>query len=114
MKKFNYKKYIEILKDKEINAFLNKIYEMKGSINTLINLSSVNLTKLTNLSKISSIYSSNKIENIKTSSTRFKQIILYNDPPKSKGEEEIIGYRYVLELIMNDYTYIPFNINILL
>ncbi len=64
------------------------------------------LDKLVNIAKIQSVEDSNKIEGIITTSTRMKQLMNQKTTPRNRSEEEIIGYRDVLNTIHESYEYI--------
>lgn len=50
---------------------------------------------------------SNEIEGIRTTNTRLKQLCADKTTPKNRDEEEIMGYRDVLNTIHENYEYIP-------
>ena len=57
------------------------------------------LEKLVEIAKIQSTEASNAIEGIVTTSTRIKQIVEEKTTPKNCDEQEIAGYRDVLNII---------------
>lgn len=114
MKNFNYEKYLERINTKEINDLINAIYEFKGKVESLEKIKAKHRTKFKQIATNLSIYSSNELESIRTSATRFKKIIQNKESPKTKSEEEILGYKKVLETIFESYQYIPLNLNIIL
>ena len=65
------------------------------------------LEKLVEIAKIQSTEASNKIEGIVTTSTRLQQLVMEKTTPKNRDEEEIMGYRDVLNTIHESYEYIP-------
>lgn len=65
------------------------------------------LVDLIEVAKIQSTESSNKIEGIYTSDERLKKIVLNKTIPKSRDENEIAGYRDVLNTIHENYEHIP-------
>lgn len=72
------------------------------------------LDKLVEIAKIQSTESSNEIEGIITTSTRIKQLMENKTTPKNRNEEEIAGYRDVLNLIHENYDVIPIKKNYIL
>lgn len=59
------------------------------------------------IAKIQSTEASNKIEGIVTTSTRLQQLVMEKTTLKNRDEEEIMGYRDVLNTIHESYEYIP-------
>ena len=57
--------------------------------------------------KIQSTEASNKIEGIVTTSTRMKQLFEEKTTPRNRDEDEIMGYRDVLNTIHESNEYIP-------
>ena len=53
----------------------------------------------TEVAKIQSTESSNRIEGIVTTSTRIKKLVEEKTAPKNRDEKEILGYRNVLNTI---------------
>ena len=58
--------------------------------------------------------SSNAIEGIRATSARLKQLVEEKTTPRNRDEEEIAGYRYVLDLIHENYEEIPITPNYIL
>lgn len=65
------------------------------------------LDRLVEIAKVQSTEASNKIEGIVTTSTRVQQLCQEKTTPKNRDEEEIMGYRDVLNTIHENYEYIP-------
>ena len=107
MRKFEYLEQSKRLIDSEIVEMLAKIQEFKGEQNMFLNIKADTLTSLLEIAKIQSAEASNKIEGIYTSNERLKQLVLDKTMPKTRGEEEIAGYRDVLKTIHENYEYIP-------
>ena len=57
---------------------------------------------------------SKAIEGIRTTSTRLRQLCEEKTTPKNRDEEEILGYRDVLNTIHENYEYIPIRANYIL
>ena len=72
------------------------------------------LEKLVEVAKRQSTEASNAIEGIRTTSTRLKQLCEEKTTPKNRAEEEILGYRDVLNTIHENYEYIPIRSNYIL
>ncbi len=64
-----------------------------------------------NVAKMQSTKSSNAIEGIYTNDTRLKELMNNKTEPRKRDEEEIAGYRRVLDLVHDNYQYIEFNKN---
>ena len=66
-------------------------------------------TELEKIAKIQSVKSSNEIEGIVTTDERIIQIVQQNSAPLNHNEQEISGYRDVLDLIHAGYQTMQFN-----
>ena len=66
-------------------------------------------TELESIARIQSIKSSNEIEGIVTSDERIAQIVKEDSAPQNHNEEEIAGYKNVLNLIHSNYKDLQFN-----
>lgn len=93
---------------------ISLIHEYKGKQDLYIEAKKDSLTNLLNIAKIQSAEYSNKIEGIKTTDARIKELINETVTPKNRNEEEIAGYRDVLKLIHENYDNIPITSNIIL
>lgn len=109
MRKFDYNNLLQITWDNELVNLLTKIHEHKGKQELFLRQKPSVLDKLIEISKIQSIEDSNKIEGIVTTSTRIQELIGQKTTPKNRDEEEILGYRDVLNTIHESYEYIPIN-----
>ena len=65
------------------------------------------LSRLIEIAKIQSTESSNKIEGIVTTNTRMKQLFEEKTTPRNRDEDEIMGYRDVLNTIHESSEHIP-------
>ena len=72
------------------------------------------LKKLIDIAKIQSTESSNEIEGIVTTSTRIRQLAEEKTTPKNRDEQEIAGYRDVLNIIHENFDAIPISKNYIL
>lgn len=106
MREFNYKNIDKQLYDREIVSLLSAIHEFKGKQALYIKSNPDLLNELVDIAKIQSTYASNAIEGIRTSDKRLKELVEKKTVPQNRDEEEIAGYRLVLELIHDSYEYI--------
>ncbi len=107
MRSFDYEQLAEKTWDTEILNLVAKIHECKGRQDLFIRLKPVELDRLVEIAKIQSTESSNKIEGIVTTGTRMKQLFAEKTTPKNRDEDEIMGYRDVLNTIHESSEYIP-------
>lgn len=107
MRRFDYSKIKSIKWDIETIQLLGKIHEHKGRQELYLNRKPALLEKLIEIAKIQSVVDSNKIEGIITTSSRIKELMQESTAPKNRDEEEILGYRDVLNTIHENYEYIP-------
>lgn len=114
MKKFNYEEYKIYNWDTEVINLLAAIHEHKGKQELYLKRKPAVLDKLVEIAKIQSVEDSNKIEGIVTTTTRIKEIMAQKTSPKNRDEEEIMGYRDVLNTIHESYEYIPISSNYIL
>lgn len=114
MRIYNYKNKWEQFLTPEIVSLLTQIHEYKGKQNLFIESYSDSLTHLVEIAKIQSTEASNKIEGIYTSDERIKKLALSKTNPKNRAEEEIAGYRDVLNTIHTNHDGIPLKPNIIL
>lgn len=114
MRIYNYKNKWDQLLTPEIVSMLTQIHEFKGKQSLFIESSADALTGLVEIAKIQSTESSNKIEGIYTSDERIKKLALSKTNPKNRAEEEIAGYRDVLNTIHTNHDEIPLKPNIIL
>ncbi|MGN1317410.1 MAG: Fic family protein [Lachnospirales bacterium] len=99
---------------KDIVKLLTQIHEYKGKQNLLIKSNKDSFTQLVEIAKIQSTEASNKIEGIYTSNDRIKKLALDKIHPKNRDEEEIAGYRDVLNTIHENHDNIVLKPNIIL
>lgn len=114
MRKFDLEKECSDLYTKEIVEYLTLIHEYKGKQQLYVETEPDILSKLIEIAKIKSTVSSNRIEGIHTSDKRIDDLLVKNSEPNNRDEEEIQGYRYVLDEIHSSYEYISINPNIIL
>ena len=63
------------------------------------------------IAKVQSTEASNEIEGIRTTNTRLLQLVKDKTTPRNRDEEEIMGYRDVLNTIHENFEYIPITSN---
>lgn len=111
MREFNYSNLLSLNIPANMYDLISKIYEYKGKQDLYIaNFSDV-LDKIIEVAKIQSTKSSNAIEGISTNDTRLEELMSKKSEPKNRNEEEIYGYREVLDIIHENYENIEFTRN---
>lgn len=107
MRSFDYSRLAEKAWDMDILNLVARIHECKGRQDLFIRQKPVELDRLIEIARIQSTESSNKIEGIVTTSTRMKQLFEEKTTPRNRDEDEIMGYRDVLDTIHESNEYIP-------
>jgi len=107
MREFDYSKLRNSKWDSEILGLVAQIHEIKGRQELYLKQRPATLDKLIEIAKVQSTEASNKIEGIVTTSTRVQQLCNEKTTPRNRDEEEIMGYRDVLNTIHENYKYIP-------
>ena len=107
MRSFDYRRLADQAWDTDIVNLVAKIHERKGRRDLFIRQKPIELNRLVELAKIQSTEASNKIEGIVTTSTRIKQLFAEKTTPRNRDEDEIMGYRDVLNIIHESNAYIP-------
>ena len=90
------------------------IYKEAGKQELYLKQKPEELDKLVELAKIQSTEASNAMEGIVTTSTRIKQLVEEKTTPKNRDEQEIAGYRDVLNIIHESFDVIPITQNYIL
>lgn len=114
MRNINYTNQWSKMLTPEIVGMMTKIHEFKGEQNLFIEAHADELTELMEIAKIQSTEASNRIEGIFTSDERLKKLVMDKTTPKNRAEQEIAGYRDVLNTIHDNYDYIQVKPGILL
>ena len=114
MRIFNYSKIKEEKWDSEILSLIAAIYKEAGKQEMYLKQRPQELEKLVEIAKIQSTESSNAIEGIVTTNTRIKQLVTEKTTPKNRNEQEIAGYRDVLNIIHESFDAIPITKNYIL
>lgn len=107
MRQFDYREKWKSLLTPEIVSYLTQIHEFKGEQTLFIEAKADTLTQLVEIAKIQSTESSNKIEGIYTSDSRLRELVKDKTRPRTRNEQEIAGYRDVLNTIHESHDHIP-------
>ena len=114
MRKFNYSDISKKTWDSEILSYIAAIYKEAGKQELYLKQRPEELEKLVEIAKIQSTEASNAIEGIVTTNSRIKQLVEEKTTPKNRAEEEIAGYRDVLNIIHESFDAIPLTQNFIL
>lgn len=114
MRDFNYSKIREQKWDSEILSLIAAIYKEAGKQELYLKQRPDELEKLVEIAKIQSTESSNAIEGIVTTNTRVRQLVEEKTTPRNRDEQEIAGYRDVLNIIHKSFDAIPITQNYIL
>ena len=98
MRTFNYTAIKEQKWDSEILGYIAAIYKEAGKQEQYLKQRPEELEKLVEVAKIQSTKASNAIEGIITTNTRIRQLVEERTAPKNRDEQEIAGYRDVLNI----------------
>ena len=107
MRQFGYQEEWKKLLTPEVVSYLTQIHEFKGEQTLFIEAKADTLTQLVEIAKIQSTESSNKIEGIYTSDSRLRELVKDKTRPRTRNEQEIAGYRDVLNTIHESHDHIP-------
>ena len=114
MRNFNYSEIKNQKWDSDILGLIAAIYKEAGKQEMYLKQKPQELEKLVEIAKIQSTEASNAIEGIITTSTRIKQLVEEKTTPKNRDEQEIAGYRDVLNIIHESFDAIPISQNYIL
>ncbi len=114
MRNFNYSKIRDQKWDSEILGLIAAIYREAGKQELYLKQKPQELEKLVEIAKVQSTEASNAIEGIITTSTRLKQLVEEKTTPKNRDEQEIAGYRDVLNIIHESFDAIHISQNYIL
>ena len=114
MRPFNYSEIKKQKWDSDILGLIAAIYKEAGKQEMYLKQRPEELEKLVEIAKIQSTEASNAIEGIVTTSTRIKQLVEEKTTPKNRDEQEIAGYRDVLNIIHESFDAIPISQNYIL
>lgn len=114
MRTFNYSEIKNQKWDSEILGLVAAIYKEAGKQELYLKQRPEELEKLVEIAKIQSTEASNAIEGIVTTNTRIRQLVEDRTTPKNRDEQEIAGYRDVLNVIHDNFDIIPASQNYIL
>ena len=114
MRTFNYSAIREQKWDSEILGLVAAIYKEAGKQELYLKQRPEELEKLVEIAKVQSTEASNAIEGIVTTNTRIRQLVEEKTTPRNRDEQEIAGYRDVLNLIHENFDAIPITQNYIL
>ena len=114
MRTFNYSAIKEQKWDSEILGLIAAIYKEAGKQELFLKQKPERIEKLVEIAKIQSTEASNAIEGIVTTNTRIRQLVEEKTAPKNRNEQEIAGYRDVLNIIHENFDAIPITRNYIL
>ena len=114
MRKFDLASASESVINNNIINLVFNIHEFRGKQSFYTNVKPDVLNSLLSNTKVESTSFSNKIEGIYTTDERIKDLVNNKIKPKTRNEEEIAGYRDVLNTIHENYKYIDINSNVIL
>ncbi|MDO5115098.1 MAG: Fic family protein [Synergistaceae bacterium] len=114
MREFNYSKLREQKWDSDILGYIAAIYKEAGKQEQYLKQRPEELEKLVEIAKVQSTEASNAIEGIVTTDTRIKQLVEEKTTPRNRDEQEIAGYRDVLNVIHESFDAIPISRNYIL
>lgn len=114
MRIFNYSKLSEQSWDSEILGLIAAIYKEAGKQELYLKQRPKELERLVEIAKIQSTEASNAIEGIVTTNTRIRQLVEEKTAPRNRDEQEIAGYRDVLNIIHESFDVIPITRNFIL
>ncbi len=114
MREFNYDNLKKKQWDKDILGYIGLIHEYKGKQQLYLKQKPFELDRLVELAKIQSTEASNAIEGIVTTNQRLKQLMAEKTSPRNRDEQEILGYRAVLDMVHESFEYMPISANVIL
>lgn len=114
MRTFNYSTIQEQKWDSDILGLVAAIYRSAGRQEMYLRQRPEELDRLVEIAKVQSTEASNAIEGIVTTSTRIRQLVEEKTTPRNRDEQEIAGYRDVLNIIHESWDAIPITQNYIL
>ena len=114
MRNFDYSKLASRSWDNETLGLIAQIHEYKGRQELYLKQKPAELERLIEIAKVQSTEASNEIEGIRTTNTRLMQLVKDKTTPRNRDEEEIMGYRNVLNTIHENFEFIPVTSNYIL
>ena len=114
MRHFDYSKLENYTWDNEVINYLSLIHEYKGKQAAYLKQKPQELERLVEIAKVQSTEASNSIEGIRTTETRLRQLMNDKTTPRNRDEREIAGYRDALNIVHENFSYIPLTPNYIL
>lgn len=114
MREFNYLAIDSELYTPDIVNLLSAIHEYKGKQELFMETQPGILEAMLKVARIQSTGASNRIEGIYTSEGRLNELMIEKAEPRNRDEQEIAGYREVLNTIHENYEYIVPRPNVIL
>ncbi len=114
MRRFNYTELSTKTWDNEVVNYLALIHEYKGKQAHYVQSKADELKRLVEIAKVQSTEASNSIEGIRTTETRLHQLMSEKTTPRNRDEREIAGYRDALNIVHENFEYIPLTPNYIL
>ncbi len=114
MRPFHYSEIKKQKWDSDMLSLIAAIYKEAGKQEMYLKQRPEELEKLVEIAKIQSTEASNAIEGIVTTSTRIRQLVEEKTAPRNRDEQEIAGYRDVLNIIHESFDVIPITQNYIL
>ena len=114
MRAFNYSAIREMKWDSDILGYIAAIYKEAGKQELYLKHRPEELEKLVEIAKVQSTEASNAIEGIVATNTRIRQLVEEKTAPRNRDEQEIAGYRDVLNIIHESFDAIPITRNYIL
>jgi len=114
MRPFNYSAIKDMKWDSDILGYIAAIYKEAGKQELYLKQRPEELEKLVEIAKVQSTEASNAIEGIDTTNTRVRQLVEEKTAPRNRNEQEIAGYRDVLNIIHESFDAIPISKNYIL
>ncbi len=110
---FEYDENAKKLLTPEIVGLLSEVHEHKGRQQLFVEAKKDELDTLLEVAKIQSTRASNRIEGIYTTDKRLEELMRQKVEPKNRNEEEISGYRDVLNTVHESYNFISPSSNVI-
>ena len=114
MRSFDCNRLYERAWDTEILNLIAKIHEYKGRQDVFVSQRPKGLSRLAETAQMQSAEASNRIEGIVTTGARMRQLFEGKTTPRNRDEDEIMGYRDVLNTIHAGYQHVLITCDILL
>ena len=114
MRQFNYSAIKDMKWDSDLLGYIAAIYKEVGKQELYLKQRPEELEKLVEIAKVQSTEASNAIEGIVTTNTRVRQLVEEKTAPRNRNEQEIAGYRDVLNIIHESFDAIPISKNYIL